>query len=160
MCGDLLEYCRDLLLVLSYTVTDPVLIGVTDQLIKFNLLGPHSRWVGSSDLCPQSFDLFFVYSVIKGSRRQFHSSSYGNCPKFLPLPRSIFWAPDSYVPQFSAYFWWDFCPRASPISRKSWSSSHLVLLIHLTCSQKLPLHLLPLVMNQLPRSWFHFLIMF
>ena len=67
MCGDLLEYCRDLLLVLSYTVTDPVLIGVIDQLIKFNLLGPHSRWVGSSDLCPQSL-IFSLYILL--SRNQ------------------------------------------------------------------------------------------
>ena len=63
-CADLLEYCRDLLLVLSYTVTDPVLIGVIDQLIKFNLLGHiQGEWAPQiSVLSPLIFSLYILSS--------------------------------------------------------------------------------------------------
>ena len=160
MCGDLLEYCRDLLLVLSYTVTDPVLIGVIDQLIKFNLLGPHSRWVGSSDLCPQSL-IFSLYILL--SRNQEGTLILlimEIVPNFYLHPGPFF---KSLTPTYHCFLHISgeiSVSEASPMSRKSWSSSLLVLLIHLTCSQKLPLHLLPLVMNQLPRSLIYFLIMF
>ena len=62
--GDLLEYCRDLLLVLSYTVTDPVLIGVIDQLIKFSLLGHiQGEWAPQiSVLSPLIFSLYILSS--------------------------------------------------------------------------------------------------
>ena len=67
VCGDLLEYCRDLLLVLSYTVTDPVLIGVIDQLIKFNLLG-HIQGEWAPQISVLSALIFSLY--ILSSRNQ------------------------------------------------------------------------------------------